>query len=358
MVLRSPDEASRAVTPVHSPSKTGVNALEDGLWRNPGAAVPYRAAVPDFAALHPGYGRDGGTWVARLPADQATAMRLHDALSEMLDLTEDAVAAFEVERGWVVEILFRQAPDEAAVRALVAAAAGAETARALSFAFVPDKNWVAASIAGLAPVEAGRFVVHGGHDRARVPANRTAIEIEAALAFGTGHHGTTRACLLALDAIVKSRRPSNILDVGCGSGVLAIAAARALRVPVLASDIDRRAVVVARGNARVNRAGGFVEVIHAAGVRAARIRVAAPFDLVFANILLGPLLTIAGPLVALLAPGARVVLSGMLAGHANAALAAYRAHGLLLQRRIDLDGWVTLVLVNQRRAATSRNIGR
>jgi ribosomal protein L11 methyltransferase len=298
------------------------------------------------------------TWVARLPAEQSTATRLHDALSEMLDLTEAAVAAFEVEHGWVVEILFCQAPDEAAVRRLVAAAAGVEAAQALAFAIVADQDWVAASIAGLAPVTAGRFVVHGRHDRARVPANRIAIEIEAGLAFGTGHHGTTRGCLLALDAIVKSRRPSHILDVGCGSGVLAIAAAKALRRPVVAGDIDGRAASVARANVAANRVAGFVEVVHAAGVRDQRIRRRAPFDLVLANVLLRPLTALATPLAALLAPGARVVLSGLLPGHANAALAAYRTQQLILERRIELEGWVTLVLATQHRAATSRNIGR
>ncbi|MGA2128959.1 MAG: 50S ribosomal protein L11 methyltransferase, partial [Xanthobacteraceae bacterium] len=234
---------------------------------------------------------DDAASVARLPAaEEFSARQAADLLSELLDPADTTVAVFAVAgRSWVVEILFRAAPDENAVRRLVADALGARAAHALAFSLVAGRDWVAASIAGLAPVEAGRFVVHGRHDRARVRANRTAIEIEAGLAFGTGHHGTTRGCLLALDRMVKSRRPLRVLDVGCGSGVLAIAAARALRIAVVAGDIDRRAVSVARENVRANHAGGLVEVVHAAGVRAPRIRRRAPFDLVLANILLGPL---------------------------------------------------------------------
>jgi ribosomal protein L11 methyltransferase len=298
--------------------------------------------------------------VARLTADQTTARRLADVLSEMLDPDAAAVAVFAAaDRNWTVEIFFRHPPDQTALRALVSAAAGAKAAGAFTFATIADKDWVAASLAGLKPVAAGRFVVHGSHDRARVPANAAGIEIEAALAFGTGHHGTTRGCLLALDRIVKSRRPSRILDVGCGSGVLAIAAAKALRRPVLASDIDRRATLVAQRNARANRVGGLVEVVHAAGVRAKRIIRRAPFDLVLANILLGPLTGLAAPLARLIAPGGRVVLSGLLPAHAHAALAAYRAQRLFLERRIDLDGWVTLVLVRpgSRRSAHAKRCG-
>jgi len=289
---------------------------------------------------------DGAASVARLPAaEEFSARQAADVLAELLDPADTTVAVFEVaDRSWAVEILFRSAPDESAVRSLVADALGAGAAHALELTVVAGRDWVAASIAGLPPVEAGRFVVHGRHDRARVRANRTAIEIEAGLAFGTGHHGTTRGCLLALDRLVKSRRPLRVLDVGCGSGVLAIAAARALRTAVVAGDIDRRAVSVARENVRANRVGAFVEVVHAAGVRAPRIRRWAPFDLVFANILLGPLTRLAAPLAALLAPRARVVLSGLLPGHANAALAAYRAQRLFLVRRIELEEWVTLVL--------------
>jgi len=203
----------------------------------------------------------------------------------------------------------------------------------------------------LRPVAAGRFVVHGAHDRTRVPLNHIGIEIEAALAFGTGHHGTTRGCLLALDAICKAMplaktRP-RILDVGTGSGVLAIAAARALHAHVLATDIDAFAVRTARSNASHNRAGSLLSVVLADGVGARTIRTYALYHLIFANILLGPLKRIATPLRRLAAPGGRVVLSGILPSQANAVIAAYRP--LALQRRLDIDGWTTLVLVRTRR---------
>jgi ribosomal protein L11 methyltransferase len=242
-----------------------------------------------------------------------------------------------------VAIYFRDPPNETAVRALVALAAGAEAANELVFETIAQRDWVQASLAGLAPVEAGRFVVHGGHDRARVPPNRIGIEIEAALAFGTGHHGTTRGCLLALDRIAKASRPRKILDVGTGSGVLAIAAAKTLRRPVLASDIDKTAVRAARDNARINRARA-VTIIHAAGLGARLFREHGRYDLIFANILLAPLQRLATAIGKLTAANAHVVLSGLLPAHANAALAAYRMQGLVLERRIDQEGWTTLVL--------------
>jgi ribosomal protein L11 methyltransferase len=181
---------------------------------------------------------------------------------------------------------------------------GRELANALVFERVEARDWVAASLEGLAPVGAGRFLVHGRHDRARLGANRIGIEIEAALAFGTGHHGTTRGCLLALDCIARQKRPPrDILDIGTGTGVLAIAAAKALRRRVLASDIDARAVMVARENARLNRAAPWTEFIHAAGLASNRFRARGPFDLILANILLGPLLRLARPMRRLLAHG-------------------------------------------------------
>jgi ribosomal protein L11 methyltransferase len=189
--------------------------------------------------------------------------------------------------------------------------------------------------------------VHGRHDRACVAVNRIGIEIEAALAFGTGHHGTTRGCLLALDRILKARRPRRVLDVGTGSGVLAIAAAKASRRRVVASDVDPRAVTAARENARTNSAGALVDVIHARGLVDRRFRARAPYDLVLANILLEPLKRLAVPLARLATPHGRVVLSGLLSAQANAALAAYRTQRLTLEHRILLDGWVTLILARR-----------
>jgi ribosomal protein L11 methyltransferase len=299
------------------------------------------------------------TVLARVATDGKTARRLADALTEVLDPGETAIAAFEAPDGrWTVEIYFEHAPDGAAMRRLVGDLAGEAARDGLAFERIAARDWVAASLEGLQPVEAGRFLVHGAHHRARVPANRIGIEIEAALAFGTGHHGTTRGCLLALDHIVKLRRQARprVLDVGTGTGVLAIAAARTLRGAVLASDIDPVSVRLARENARLNRAVGLT-IIHARGLGDRRFPARAPYRLVFANILLGPLKGLAKPIGAMTAPGAIVVLSGLLPQQANAALAAYRAHGLVLERRILLDGWATLVLRRPARRIVSGRHG-
>jgi ribosomal protein L11 methyltransferase len=284
--------------------------------------------------------------VARVTLPRAAAERVFAEASESIDPDRTACSMFEASPGLrTLTVHFADPAVAGVIRGLVAAAAGADAARDMTVETVAETDWVAASLAGLAPVAAGRFVVHGAHDSRRVPANRIGIEIEAALAFGTGHHGTTRGCLLALDALAKGRRrPARILDLGTGTGILAIAAARVLRHRVLASDIDARAVATARGNARLNRTGGLVEIVRASGLTSRRFRERAPFDLVLANILLGPLLRMARPIAGLLAPRAQLVLSGLLLAHANAALAAYRAQGLALERRLVIDEWVTLVL--------------
>jgi ribosomal protein L11 methyltransferase len=281
---------------------------------------------------------------ARLVCDEATARRVASFVGEILDLDDIVSAAFEGDDGqWQVAIHSSGGFDEQRLRALVALAAGEDAARKLSFESFAESDWVKRSLEGLTPVRAGRFVVHGAHDRGRIPPNTIGIEIEAALAFGTGHHGTTRGCLLALDELAKRIQPANILDIGTGSGVLAIAAARALQARVTASEVERVAVAAARNNARLNRAPG-IRFVHAAGASVRALMQSAPYDLIFANILLGPLLRLAQPIRKLSAPGGHVVLSGLLPSHANAALAAYRAQGYVLRRRIPLDGWMTLLL--------------
>src|SRR6201995_6059939 len=185
--------------------------------------------------------------------DEQSAKRVVDVLTEIFFEGQAAIAAFERPDGrWDVTVHFAEQPDQALVRELVASAAGEEIARGVVFDTVEAKAWVKASLEDLVPVPAGRFVVHGRHDRSRVPPNKLGVEIEAALAFGTGHHGTTRGCLLVLDHVLKSGAPKRVLDLGTGTGVLAIAAAKAQKRAVLASDIDAPSVKVARENARVD----------------------------------------------------------------------------------------------------------
>lgn len=283
------------------------------------------------------------TTVVRLDADEASARRISDFLTESYDAEEVACAACAGPNGrWAVEVHFGESLDEARLRDLVALAGG--DADALTIEKIEPRDWVKASLEGLKPVHAGRFIVHGSHDREAVSDNQIGIEIDAALAFGTGHHGTTRGCLLMLDAIARHARPRRILDLGTGTAVLAIGASKRWRTPVLATDIDEFSVRTARENARANRVGALVETVQAAGFNAPEITARAPFDLVFANILLSPLQRLAAPMARTLAPNAHVILSGLMLAHANAAISAYRSQGLVLKRAIRLDGWVTLLM--------------
>lgn len=277
--------------------------------------------------------------------DERTAHRVADAITESYPHDDFAVTAFEAPGGrWDVTMHFAEPPDEALIRTLVTQTAGEAAARSIVFATVETKDWVRASLADLVPVHAGRYVVHGSHDRDRVPANKIAIEIEAALAFGTGHHGTTRGCLLLLDRVLCRRTPKRVLDLGTGTGVLAIAAAKSLRRPVLASDIDARSVLVARENAKFNGAGSLVEAIEATGFHSPHFKAAGPFGLVMANILAHPLRRLAPALAAHLAPHGYVILSGLLPHQADSVVAAYRNAGLKLIRRIRIDGWSSLLM--------------
>jgi ribosomal protein L11 methyltransferase len=277
--------------------------------------------------------------------DEHTAKGVVDVLTEIFFEGQAAIAAFERPDGrWDVTAHFADAPDQALVRELVTNAAGADIAEGIAFDTVEAKDWVKASLEDLVPVPAGRFVVHGRHDRERIAPNKLGIEIEAALAFGTGHHGTTRGCLLLLDHVLKAWRPRRVLDLGTGTGVLAIAAARALHERVLASDIDPLSVQVARENARLNVSGHLVQAIRATGFSARQFADAAPFDLVLANILANPLRQLATPMARHLAPSALVILSGLLTHQAPGVIAAYRARGLVPVRHLRIEGWSSLLL--------------
>ncbi len=279
--------------------------------------------------------------------DEQTARRVVDLLTESFFEGQAAIAAFEGPGGrWDITVHFAQAPDETSIRELVAIAAGGEVAQEISFDTVEAKDWVKAALEELVPVGAGRFIVHGRHDRAKVPPNKLGIEIEAALAFGTGHHGTTRGCLLLLDHVLRARHPRRVLDLGTGTGVLAIAAAKALHGAVLASDIDPASVQVARDNARLNDIANLVQTIRATGFSAPQFKAHGPFDLVLANILANPLRQMATPMARHLAPSALLILSGLLPHQASGVIAAYRARGLVLLRHVRIESWSSLLMRN------------
>ncbi|MBV8441980.1 MAG: 50S ribosomal protein L11 methyltransferase, partial [Hyphomicrobiales bacterium] len=230
-----------------------------------------------------------------LVTDERRARAVADLIVESFEPAEVASTAFETEeswpggKAWLVEAYFGFMPDEDSIRALIAVASDEETARSATFGLTEKRDWVASALAGLKPVRAGRFLVHGAHDRARVGANDVGVEIEAGLAFGTGHHGTTRGCLLHFDRLLKRRRPEAALDVGCGAGVLAIAAAKVLRRKVWLGDVDPVAVEVANANARLNAVGAHCRAVVSRGVENQAVREGAPYDVVFANILAKPL---------------------------------------------------------------------
>jgi len=284
------------------------------------------------------------TWTA---LTQTAGRDAAEALAEMGDeLTPEPVGSgvFEIEDGrgrWEVGLYFTEAPDEVAL-ALMAAAFGADP---FVISELPEVDWVAHVKRELSPVEAGRFFVHGSHDADKVPEGAEALLIEAAMAFGTGHHATTKGCLLALDRMIEAgASPQRIVDVGCGTAVLAMAAARAFPVMVLAGDIDPVAVDVARANVIANGLDGRVECVEAVGFDHPLIENAAPFDLVFANILKQPLIDLVPDMAKNLAPGGKAILSGILTTQAEEVIAAYAAGGLPLERRDDHGEWSTLVV--------------
>jgi ribosomal protein L11 methyltransferase len=205
-----------------------------------------------------------------------------------------------------------------------------------------DADWLAMALSGLPPVRAGRFFVFGAHDRGLAPPSTVNLRIEAGAAFGTGHHGTTVGCLLAFDQLLKGQRFRKVLDVGCGTGVLAIAAARTGTSRAIGSDIDPVSVRIANENAALNQAGA--RFLHAAGLNDPRIRAGLPYDLVFANILAPPLVALAQDIRNALRPGGTAILSGLLRTQERRVLAAYLSRGFRLKRRLHRDAWATLIL--------------
>ena len=206
-----------------------------------------------------------------------------------------------------------------------------------------DADWLAMALSGLPPVRAGRFFVYGMHDRGRTPVNAVNLRIEAGAAFGTGHHGTTVGCLAAFDRLLKRGRFAKVLDVGAGTGVLAIAAARTGSHMAVGTDIDPVSVRISRENARVNAAD--TRFVHAAGLANPLVRQHAPYDLVFANILARPLVSLAQDIKGALRPGGTAILSGLLRTQERFVRAAYLNRGFRLDFAIRRDAWAALVLV-------------
>jgi ribosomal protein L11 methyltransferase len=286
--------------------------------------------MPTYSALT--------TLPEREPAE-ALAAAMEDFLPEPV-----GVGVFEIEDGsgrFEVGCYFEEEPGDTEL-ALMAAIYGAAP---FAVSVVPETDWVAHVKRELQPVEAGRFFVYGSHDADRVPAGRVALLIEAAMAFGTGHHGTTKGCLLALDRLEREgTRAANVADIGCGTAVLAMAAARIWPGAVLAADIDPVAVEVARANVVANGLADRIACFEAAGFANPAILARAPFDLVFANILKGPLLDLADGMARNLQPGGHCILSGILTTQAQEVVDRYAAAGFRTLARDDLGDWTTLVL--------------
>ena len=271
-----------------------------------------------------------------------------NALAEAVEKMEPeptGVGVFEIEDDsglWEVGAYFLEQPNTAVLEML----ALAFNARPFALSELPEIDWVAKVRRELSPVEAGRFFVYGSHDADKVPEGRVALQIEATVAFGTGHHGTTLGCLRAFDRLYDAGfRPAKVADIGCGTAVLAMAAASVLPdTLVIASDIDEVAVAVAEANVAINHMEGRIECLEAAGFAHPRLAEAAPYDLVFANILKGPLVELAPDMARHVAKDGLVILSGLLVVQAESITAAYVAAGFAPQGREDLGEWSALVM--------------
>ena len=275
------------------------------------------------------------------PGDEASARAVADALEPLAPLARDVHDLDDGSGLWEVGALFRDPPDPAGL-ALVAALHGMPDFRTVR---IEDRDWVAEVRAGLTPVEAGRFVVHGSHDRRRIPPHRVGLQIEAAEAFGTGHHASTQGCLLALDGLARKRFVARrVADIGAGTGVLAMAAAATWPAVVVAGDIDPLATATARTNAAANRLGRRIACVTADGLRHPRLHGCAPYDLVLANILAGPLRRMAPEVARHQRRGGVAVLSGILARQAPGVAAVYHGRGYLVLRVVRVGDWTTLVL--------------
>jgi ribosomal protein L11 methyltransferase len=290
-------------------------------------------------------------FTATTPAlPRAIASAISDALEQAAWPEALAVSMTEMDEArdlWNVQALYEAEPTPDEIHQALEFA-GLDRIE-ITIGQLPDTDWVRESLSGLAPVVAGRLFVHGSHDRHLRPAAAISLEIDAGLAFGTGHHHTTRGCLLALQDVLKHMKPRSILDVGCGSGVLAIAAATLTRSPAIASDIDAEAIPVARDNAVINATGHLVRCLQATGIDHCEIRRNQPYDLVFANILAGPLVALAPDLSAVVARRGRLILAGLTSEQSRQVIAAYRAQDMIVTARRDHEGWAILTLAHMQK---------
>lgn len=261
-------------------------------------------------------------------------------MASLLELASDPQAVLIAEEpfgpGAVVEALYTEEPD-AAVLSRIAG-------RAITVEPLPDQDWIRLSQEGLPPVRAGRFFVYGAHDAGQVPHGVIPMRIEAGLAFGTGHHETTALCLGVLSGLARRRTYNNVLDLGCGTGLLAIAAAKLWRRRVVASDIDAVAIAVTNENARANASAPLIRALTADGLTHPSISAGAPYDLIVANILASPLTQLAPSIVKALAKGGMLILSGLLTWQENLVVSFYTPHGLILRARHRDGPWTALVL--------------
>lgn len=279
---------------------------------------------------------------------EALAVSMSEAEPGTSPLVKTASDWNEVEAHglWRVEALYEDEPDETVLRERLAQTERetGTTVAGLHIEPMPEVDWVTRSLEGLDPVRAGRFFIHGSHDAARIPAGAIPIRIDAAQAFGTGHHETTAGCLEFISECVRPGVKINALDIGTGTGVLAIAIAKLARVNVLASDIDPVSVAIAKANARVNGIGPFVSAVPARGFGHPALRARAPYDLIVANILARPLVALAPAFATHLKPGGALILSGLLATQEPMVASAMRMQGLKLVARKPIDDWMTLRL--------------
>jgi ribosomal protein L11 methyltransferase len=287
---------------------------------------------------------------ATLAHDSAHA--LAGALEDLVETGRYAVSLTQGKRDeWLLEVFCTEIRDADALDGFVAAASRRLGIGPVRFTRreLAERDWLATARQALAPVSAGRFFVHGSQDRARARLSGINLEIDANMAFGTGHHATTRTCLLLLDRILKQRTPAAILDLGCGSGILAIAAARATppQTRIIASDIDPLSIAIARQNATLNRAGRRIAFIAADGLADPRLRDAGPFDLIMANILANTLSKLAPDIAGLLEPGGDLILSGLLNTQARALASRYRGFGFAAAGRLSEKDWTSLHLIGR-----------